>query len=105
MRKLLLFIGIGTILFAAKAEAAYFESYNTESFYSGSISSFIGNVSYDRRYKLLAVEIDKGAFSDKYVYVYYDVPQYEFDRFKNSFSKGSYFNSHIRDSYDYTRIK
>lgn len=105
MKKLLLFIGIVTILFATKAEAAYFESYNTESFYEGGISSFIGNVSYDRRYKLLAVEIDKGDFSNKYVYIYYDVPQYEFNRFKNSFSKGSYFNDHIRDEYNYTRLK
>jgi hypothetical protein len=105
MKKILLLCAIAITLLTEKAEAAYFESYNTESFYEGGISSFIGNVSYDRRYKLLAVEIDKGAFSNKYVYIYYDVPQYEFNRFKNSFSKGSYFNDHIRDEYNYTRLK
>jgi lysyl-tRNA synthetase class 2 len=34
-------------------------------------------------------------------YVYYDVPQEEADAFRAAFSKGRYFNSRIRDAYDY----
>ena len=34
-------------------------------------------------------------------YVYRDVPQAVVDEFASAFSKGRYFNAHIRDSYEY----
>ncbi len=36
-------------------------------------------------------------------YVYRDVPQEIHDGMKASFSKGEYFNAHIRDRYTYER--
>jgi len=35
-------------------------------------------------------------------YRYYAVPQAEVDAFRAAFSKGRYFNAHIRDAYDYS---
>jgi len=35
-------------------------------------------------------------------YRYHDVPQAAVDDFRAAFSKGRYFNAHIRDAYDYT---
>ncbi|MBV9883930.1 MAG: KTSC domain-containing protein [Sphingomonadaceae bacterium] len=37
-------------------------------------------------------------------YVYRDVPQEEVDAFRAAFSKGRYFNAHIRDAYDYAEL-
>ena len=34
-------------------------------------------------------------------YVYRDVPQAVVDEFNSAFSKGRYFNAHIRDAYDF----
>lgn len=35
-------------------------------------------------------------------YSYHDVPLEAVDAFRAAFSKGRYFNAHIRDTYDYT---
>jgi len=37
-------------------------------------------------------------------YLYRDVPPDEADRFRAAFSKGRYFNAHIRDRYDFSEI-
>jgi lysyl-tRNA synthetase class 2 len=37
-------------------------------------------------------------------YVYYNVPQEEADAFRAAFSKGRYFNTRIRDNYDYREV-
>jgi hypothetical protein len=37
-------------------------------------------------------------------YVYDDVPQDVYDAFKAAFSRGTFFNQHIRDHYDYREI-
>ncbi len=37
-------------------------------------------------------------------YVYYDVPPEVADAFRSAFSKGRYFNTRIRDVYDYDEI-
>ena len=37
-------------------------------------------------------------------YLYHDVPQAEADAFRSAFSKGRYFNAHIRDRYDFTEV-
>jgi KTSC domain len=37
-------------------------------------------------------------------YHYHRVPPQEADAFRAAFSKGRYFNAHIRDAYDYTEV-
>jgi lysyl-tRNA synthetase class 2 len=37
-------------------------------------------------------------------YLYREVPPDEADRFRAAFSKGRYFNAHIRDRYDFSEI-
>ncbi len=37
-------------------------------------------------------------------YFYHDVPPEEAERFRAAFSKGRYFNAHIRDAYSFTEI-
>ena len=37
-------------------------------------------------------------------YLYHGVPPGEADRFAAAFSKGRYFNAHIRDRYDFTEV-
>ena len=37
-------------------------------------------------------------------YLYHDVPPDEADRFAAAFSKGRYFNAHIRDHYHFTEV-
>jgi lysyl-tRNA synthetase class 2 len=37
-------------------------------------------------------------------YLYRRVPPAEADRFAAAFSKGRYFNAHIRDRYDFTEV-
>jgi lysyl-tRNA synthetase class 2 len=41
-------------------------------------------------------------FTTGRLYRYQDVPQAVVDEFRAAFSKGRYFNAHIRDAYDYT---
>ena len=37
-------------------------------------------------------------------YLYHRVPPDEAERFASAFSKGRYFNAHIRDHYDFTEV-
>ena len=37
-------------------------------------------------------------------YLYHRVPPEEAERFAAAFSKGRYFNAHIRDRYDFTEV-
>ena len=37
-------------------------------------------------------------------YLYHDVPPSEADAFGAAFSKGRYFNAHIRDAYPFTEV-
>ena len=37
-------------------------------------------------------------------YLYHRVPPQEADSFRAAFSKGRYFNAHIRDRYDFTEV-
>jgi hypothetical protein len=37
-------------------------------------------------------------------YLYHDVPAAEAERFAAAFSKGRYFNAHIRDRYAFTEV-
>ncbi|MEA2883608.1 MAG: hypothetical protein QOH32_2864 [Bradyrhizobium sp.] len=57
-------------------------------------SSVIRSYSYSAKNRELTITFVSGRR-----YVYTDVPQEEFDAFKAAKSKGSYFNSEIRDCY------
>ena len=59
-------------------------------------STVIRKYDYDPAERELAVLFTTGRR-----YVYRDVPQWVFDEFASAFSKGRYFNAHIRDAYDY----
>jgi hypothetical protein len=60
-------------------------------------STVIRRFSYDPQARALDVLFTTGRR-----YVYHDVPQAVVDEFRAAFSKGRYFNAHIRDAYDYT---
>lgn len=38
-------------------------------------------------------------------YIYHDVPPREAECFRAAFSKGRYFNAHIRDAFRYTELE
>ena len=59
-------------------------------------SSVIRRFDYDPEREELTILFTTGRR-----YVYRRVPRAEADAFRAAFSKGRYFNAHIRDSYDY----
>lgn len=59
-------------------------------------STVIRNYYYDPAARELEVLFTTGRR-----YVYRDVPQAVVDEFAGAFSKGRFFNAHIRDAYDY----
>ena len=62
-------------------------------------SSVIRRFSYDPETQELDVLFTTGRR-----YVYYDVPPEEVDAFRAAFSKGRYFNTRIRDNYEYREV-
>ena len=60
-------------------------------------STVIRNYRYDPEAKALEVLFTTGRR-----YIYHGVPQAAVVDFRAAFSKGRYFNAHIRDAYDYT---
>jgi hypothetical protein len=58
-------------------------------------SSAVGRIEYDEETQRLFVDF----VTNGRRYVYFDVPWDEVDAFKHAFSKGTYFNTHIRDRY------
>ena len=60
-------------------------------------SAVIRSYAYDPEQRVLDVLFTTGRR-----YLYHDVPQAAADEFRAAFSKGRYFNAHIRDAYDYT---
>ncbi len=62
-------------------------------------STVIRHFSYRDDARELVVEFVTGR-----QYVYPDVPPEEVERFRAAFSKGQYFNAHIRDAYCYREI-
>jgi hypothetical protein len=62
-------------------------------------SAVIRNYRYDPEAQALEVLFTTGRR-----YVYRDVPQSEVDGFSSAFSKGRYFNAHIRDAYEYREL-
>ena len=62
-------------------------------------STVIRNYSYDPETRELKITFVTGRR-----YVYDDVPQDVADAFKAAFSRGTFFNQHIRDRYRYREI-
>jgi KTSC domain len=62
-------------------------------------SSVIGEVGYDVSYRTLEVMFRSGA-----IYLYYFVPQGEYDALMAADSKGTYFNKQIKGVYEHHRI-
>jgi hypothetical protein len=62
-------------------------------------STVIRAAHYDADRRLLDILFTTGRR-----YFYHDVPQSEADAFRAAFSKGRYFNAHIRDSYPFTEV-
>ena len=60
-------------------------------------STVIRRFSYDPDARELDVLFTTGR-----LYRYHGVPRAAADDFRAAFSKGRYFNAHIRDAYDYT---
>jgi len=61
-------------------------------------SSVVRSYDYDPISRQLAVEFQSGR-----LYVYEDVPSEVFESMKRAFSKGEFFNNHIRDQYRFVR--
>jgi hypothetical protein len=62
-------------------------------------STVIRAATYDPDRKVLDILFTTGRR-----YLYHGVPAGEADAFRAAFSKGRYFNAHIRDAYDYTEV-
>lgn len=62
-------------------------------------SSNLCSIGYDSETSTLEVEFNKGS-----VYQYHGVPQDVFDSLMQAGSKGSYFNSNIKNSYRPTKL-
>ena len=62
-------------------------------------SSNIASIGYDENQMVLEVE-----FLNSRIYHYEGVPEYVFNDFLNSGSKGSFFYSNIRNTYPYSRV-
>ena len=62
-------------------------------------SSVIRAAHYDPDRQLLDIVFTTGRR-----YLYHPVPPAEADAFRAAFSKGRYFNAHIRDAYDHTEV-
>ena len=62
-------------------------------------STVIRNYSYDPQTRELKITFVTGR-----LYVYDDVPQDVVDAFRTAFSRGTFFNQHIRDNFGYREI-
>jgi hypothetical protein len=63
-------------------------------------SSMIASVGYDEASRILEIEFNNGR-----VYQYADVPPEEYQGLMEADSHGRYFLAHIRDVYDYWRVR
>jgi hypothetical protein len=62
-------------------------------------STTMRSVGYDRTEQVLEVEFQSGG-----VYQYLDVPSAIYKELSDAESKGQYFNSEIRDTYEFVRL-
>lgn len=63
-------------------------------------SSHLRSVGYSSENDRLEVEFENGR-----VYQYFDVPTYMYNDLMKAASKGSFFNQHIRDDFEYDRVE
>lgn len=63
-------------------------------------SSNIRSIGYDDRTSTLTVE-----FRGNSLYEYYNVPQYVFEAFRRAGSKGTFHADHIKDNFNYRKIR
>ena len=59
----------------------------------------IANIEYDQRRQRLTVTFVTGR-----IYEYVDVPPEVSASFQSAFSKGTFFNSYVRDRYDFREL-
>ena len=62
-------------------------------------STAVANIEYDQRRERLTVTFVTGR-----IYEYVDVPLEVAASFQSSFSKGTFFNSYVRDRYDFREL-
>lgn len=62
-------------------------------------STVIQHLSYDEETGTLTI-----AFVSGLIYNYKEVPEDEYFALKTAFSKGIYFNKHIKDKYEFERV-
>ena len=62
-------------------------------------SSAIANIEYDSQRERLTVTFVTGR-----IYEYIDVPSEVAASFRSAFAKGAFFNSYIRDRYDFREL-
>lgn len=62
-------------------------------------SECVASLSYDPEREQMTVE-----FQERGSYVYFDVDPWVFSEFNNAGSRGVYFNTYIRDRFEYERI-
>jgi hypothetical protein len=63
-------------------------------------STAIRHISYDEEaHQLFVTFVPTGK-----TYVYFDVPHEVYEDFRAASSRGQFFNSHIRDNYDYREV-
>ena len=63
-------------------------------------STVISAFHYDGKRQVLQIVFTSGT-----VYEYLDVPETKYNAMKASFSKGIYFNQHIKEHYKFNKIK
>lgn len=63
-------------------------------------SSNLARIRYREDEEALEIEFHGGR-----IYRYRNVPEQEFQQLRDAPSKGSYFADHIKDRYEYTRLK
>lgn len=63
-------------------------------------SSYIGEVGYDEENQILYVRFLNGS-----LYIYKEVPDYEFDDLLNASSKGQFLHYNIKYEYEYERLE
>jgi len=62
-------------------------------------STVIRSFDYDATKRELAIVFQSGRR-----YVYLEVPEETFQKMRRSFSKGDFFNTHIRDQFRFVRV-
>lgn len=63
------------------------------------ISSNLVSVGYDQQASILEIEFRQGD-----IYQYTSIPRYIYSELMVANSKGTYFNDHIKDHFDYHKI-